>query len=276
MANDNQDICISDQILQQADENYFESWEVIVSASSKSDIHRDEKEDDMLLVCAGLSVPLFNVAFVTRPLIDPQGAVDRAIQYFTEKNIPGLICVREGVDPMVDKVANNRGLTLAPPHPGMILHPISSAAVPPQLPAFEIVKVKTESDLDDFSGIADVAFGMPDGFSRQITTMSTLQQPGVTYFLGKLNGKPIATSALIVTGTIAGIYWVTVDSKYRRRGIGTQMCWAAAEAGQQKGCCTANLQASKFGRSVYEKIGFRIALPYNNYQVDIETKLTKS
>lgn len=273
MTNNTPDICISDQILQQADENYFESWKIIVSASPKSDIHCDDEEDGMILVCAGLSsVSLFNVAFVTRPLIDPQGAVDRTIRYFKDKNIPGLICVREGVDPMIDEVAKSRGLTPAPPHPGMILHPISSATVPPQLKDFEIVQVKTEPDLNDFARIANAAFGMPDGFSRQITTKSTLQHPGVTYFLGKLDGNPIATSALIRTGTVAGIYWVTVDSNYRRRGFGTQMCWAAAQAGQQEGCCTANLQASKFGRSVYERVGFRIALPYNNYQVDIEPK----
>ena len=63
---------------------------------------------------------------------------------------------------------------------------------------------------------------------------------------------------------------VTTDKNFRHRGIGTAMCWAAVKLGVEEGCNVASLQAFSMGKTVYERIGFRVMLPYNNYEVASE------
>ena len=178
-------------MLNSANANYVESWKTIVHTHPNSDIREDDQHSGLFFVCSGSSVSLFNVAFITHQLSDPDGAVRKAIEYLRDRNLPGLICIRDGIDPRVDEAAQKHGLKQAPPHPGMILHPITPAEH--SLKGLEITKVSSENLIDDFARIAETAFGMPAGLARQLTALSTLEKESVTYFLGRLDGKSIAT-----------------------------------------------------------------------------------
>ena len=84
-------------------------------------------------------------------------------------------------------------------------------------------------------------------------------------FVGRVGGEPVCTSLLFTSGRIAGIYWVGTVPEHRGRGFGAAVTWAAVEAGRQRGCVLASLQASEAGRRVYEGMGFETPLHYLHF-----------
>jgi GNAT superfamily N-acetyltransferase len=84
----------------------------------------------------------------------------------------------------------------------------------------------------------------------------------VRLYAGRVDGELVATSMLVVTGAVGGIYWVATDEAHRGRGYGEALTWAAVAGGRDAGCRIASLQASKMGRPVYARMGFAHVLDY--------------
>jgi len=76
-------------------------------------------------------------------------------------------------------------------------------------------------------------------------------------FAGVFEGKPVASSGLILTGGIAGVYNVATLPAFRRRGFGGAMTHAAMRHARRLGYRVAVLGTSDLGRGVYERLGFR-------------------
>src|SRR6267378_4096993 len=55
----------------------------------------------------------------------------------------------------------------------------------------------------------------------------------------------------------AGIYGVEVLARYRRKGVGTALVYAAMEHGKKLGFAAAVLSATGKGEGVYKRLGFR-------------------
>jgi GNAT superfamily N-acetyltransferase len=75
-------------------------------------------------------------------------------------------------------------------------------------------------------------------------------------------GALVATSLVVATGAVAGIYWVATQEEHRGRGFGAAITWAAVAGGRALGCRVASLQASKAGQPVYARMGFAHVLDY--------------
>ena len=87
-------------------------------------------------------------------------------------------------------------------------------------------------------------------------TPSLPDVPGMTFYIGYLDGAPVATSQLAVSYGIAGVHTVSTLPAYRGRGIGEAMTWRAVLDGRAEGCDAAYLQASEMGYPVYQRMGF--------------------
>ena len=88
--------------------------------------------------------------------------------------------------------------------------------------------------------------------------------PHVRLYSGLVDGVVVATSMLIATGSVAGIYWVATLEEHRGHGYGEALTWAAVGGGREFGCEIASLQASKLGRPVYTRMGFEHVLDYEH------------
>lgn len=86
-------------------------------------------------------------------------------------------------------------------------------------------------------------------------------------FAGRVDGRVVATSALLDRSGVAGMYVVATQERFRRRGIGAALTWAAIEEGRRRGLRVATLQASPMGRPVYERLGFRTVVDYRLFQL---------
>lgn len=59
-----------------------------------------------------------------------------------------------------------------------------------------------------------------------------------------------------VTGTIVGVYNVSVAELFRRRGFGEAVTWAAVAAGLDRGATDAWLGSTAMAYSLYQRMGF--------------------
>jgi len=83
-------------------------------------------------------------------------------------------------------------------------------------------------------------------------------------YVGYLNDKPVATSALFSYAGVAGIWDIVTLPEARRKGIGTDMTLHALEEGKKLGFSIGVLTASDEGQFVYKKLGF---LPMQQFYI---------
>lgn len=77
-------------------------------------------------------------------------------------------------------------------------------------------------------------------------------------FVAEWDGQPVATTTTCTFGSVGWIGMVLVDKSFRHRGIATQLVGRALEYLNKCGVRTVRLDATKFGRPVYERVGFSV------------------
>ncbi len=76
----------------------------------------------------------------------------------------------------------------------------------------------------------------------------------LSIWVGRVDGRAVATSAAHVSHGFVGVYAVAVVAGARRRGYGEAVSWAATTCRPD---LPATLQASAMGAPVYERMGYR-------------------
>ena len=90
-------------------------------------------------------------------------------------------------------------------------------------------------------------------------------EPVPLRYLGRIDGRPVATSRIAIAAGVAGLYAVATLPAWRSRGIGRAMTMAALEAARSIGLRIGALQASDSGLPVYRRLGFRTVFDYEVY-----------
>ena len=87
----------------------------------------------------------------------------------------------------------------------------------------------------------------------------------LTRFLARLNGLPVATSTVLLSAGVAGIFDVATVPHARHRGIGAAVTHAALRYARERGYRTAVLQPSDMGAPMYTRLGFRQFVSFSVY-----------
>jgi GNAT superfamily N-acetyltransferase len=83
-----------------------------------------------------------------------------------------------------------------------------------------------------------------------------LDNKDIYNYIAMLDGKPVATSSVLFSSGVAGIYNVSTMKNARKKGIGSAITTIPLLMAKELNYSTAVLQSSKIGQTVYEKLGF--------------------
>lgn len=189
-----------------------------------------------------------------------RGAVASAtalLDAVAEGGLPHCLQVRDG-DPAADLLARSRGLVAADEVPLMLL---DAAAVPAALASAPpaAIRVLGAGELDAHVDALVAGFDVPEDAFASIRGGDVLSRDGVRAYVVEEGGVPVATAMGMTLGAYVGVFSVATVPAYRRRGYGAALTARAIADGAAAGARTALLQSSAAGRTVYERLGFRVA-----------------
>jgi ribosomal protein S18 acetylase RimI-like enzyme len=250
-----------EELIARADANYFTVWPLLCSlADGAGEVIQ---RGGLIMTDSGTPLAMVNSVFVTRPLRDPVAELRGALAFFDERRRPFLVRIRRGLDPAADRACAELGLVAGGVMPGMALDRMTNEGT--RVDGLAIVAAKTRATFLHHLDVMVEGFGLPREFAEVLLTDRFLHVPDAELYVGYVDDRPIASSALFVTGRTAGIYNVATLADVRGRGIGEAMTWHCVRRGAEMGCVAAILQASEMGFPIYERMGFRLVSPYHTY-----------
>jgi len=149
---------------------------------------------------------------------------------------------------------------------------VALADLPETLPLPDGVTIERVRDVETLAHWVRTSFegfGMPPsgaGAELAAFTRDDLNDNAAAhYYLARLHGEPVATSALTPAAGVAGIFAVATLEAARGRGIGTAVTLAPLLDARDGGYCVGVLQASEMGYPVYARMGFSEQFRYRVY-----------
>ncbi|MEX2247315.1 MAG: GNAT family N-acetyltransferase [Dehalococcoidia bacterium] len=248
-----------DERLLRADANYAASMRVMTGLGAGTEC-RDLR--GLFLAATGRPVAWLNMALIVRPLPEPEAQLREACAFYDERGLPFIVRVRGGLDPASEVAAAALGMPYSDTVPGMILEPIGRVPAAPE--GVEVRVVGDEEELRAWDGVVRQSFGLPAEFEGFFGPW-LVGVPDTRLYLAYVDGEVAATSMLMATDRVAGVYCVATLDAYRRRGLGEAMTWRAMGDGAEMGCLFGYLQASEMGKPVYERMGFREVIDYRTF-----------
>lgn len=206
----------------------------------------------------GFPSPAFNGAIVIGSPSDLTPVLDGAIAFCRGK-VPWSLSMRGETWAAVRGQLEPQGFHSIQSLPAMLLSSLDRPE-PPVPAGLTIVRVRTATELGAFFATGARGFGFPGGVLRGLFRDKVLQglvdDPHAEWYVGLLEGRPVATSMRGVFGELSYVAWVSVVPEHRKKGFGEAMTWRAVLSGRSGGARVGFLRASEMGNPVYRKMGF--------------------
>ena len=204
------------------------------------------RESDILQFSALSRSPLW----VHWPYIDKQ---DGALSAFTETNQLDKVyqqhywqCVLKQTAMYLDlKLQDNKSISVLPKS------------------NFIIKKLTSNCYLNDWIDVVKDSFGYS---VDQHVIEKALTHKDTKFYLGLIEGKPIASSLLFKTGNIVGLHQVGVKADYQGQGFARPFMQAMIKESSNWQASHMVLQASQAGKPLYDRLGFISQFMINSYQ----------
>ena len=243
--------------------NYIESIGWVAGLRPEGVVRR---QDGVALLASGVAMRLFNQVMIEDEATATEAAVADAVGTLRTKADRYIVQLRNGLDDRFAALLGDLGLVqLDGDHrlPGMALEPIARTATKPI--GLDIRIVTDVRGFDDHVRTAALGFGLGEALVRTFLDVRMLEHPDSTFYVGYLDGQPLATGLGFRTGDTIGVYNISTIEAARRRGFGAAMTARIAADGAAAGCVVAILQASQMGMPVYEQLGYRTVVDYVGY-----------
>lgn len=202
--------------------------------------------------------------------IPTEKEIDRAIEYFTSKNLPFMWWSSA-------KILETKGFQFGGILTGIALD--ISQGVPSKPTASSDLKIKiVQSDLEvkAFTELAANAFAMNPKASEQWLALndSVMKKDGQVHFMAYLNGAPVGTVTLSVSPSSAGIWNLATLPEYRKHGIGGALVHAALVEARKRHYdqVMAILMPKGMAWGLFKKMGFNPVCNFPFYIYGVSTE----
>jgi len=225
-----------------------------------------EEQSGFTLISSGVAYSVFNAAILSEPHVgSPQELESRlaaAGEHYRARTMPwsAWLCdslLSASAKPQTERVARRCGLRWIGTHAGMAASGI--AAPRRKLPTLEYRRVGDAQTRRDFCRLSSRVFELPSDVATCIYDHERIWSGSLLSWTGYVNGYCVCMAA---TGTAAGaigVYSVATAPEYRGRGYGEAITrHALAEARRASGVELTILHATRAGRPLYERMGYRV------------------
>ena len=220
-------------------------------------------ESDALWSATGIRDSYLNRVYWARfSREDADRRVGEILTHFVSRGLPLSWHIGPSSGPReLATLLMGRGLTRLEDEVGMALDLRSFRGDAPAPSGLVIEPVAEKSALRSWVKVVAAGFGFPDTVAGLLFELHSENEPSENLpcwlYLGLMDGEPVGTSRLFVSGGVAGVYHVATLPEKRKRGIGTSMTQAALREAKSLGCEIAVLRAAQAGLGIYLKLGFR-------------------
>ncbi len=243
-----------------ADENYFESFRVLIDNMKKG---HSFSSPQLKYTDIGLAAQFFNNVFLFSPYENTDERIQQAHDYFTQVERPYRLVVREQYQTQAHEAAQSLDLKKVDMVPIMSHHDISELSPPED---FDWKVVGDQQTLNDYREVMGSAFEFPQWLVEKVLSENLLNEKYLVMVVAYEEGVPCTGAMLIQQSDLAGIYWVGTKKGFERKGLAEKATRQAIIIGRDRGCHWAVLQASDKGEAVYKRMGFETQGHYH-YQV---------
>lgn len=140
-------------------------------------------------------------------------------------------------------------------------------------PGYSLKQVDTDSDRLEFARVVSESFEKEVELAEHMFgKMETLKSQDIIAYLVYDGEKAVASALTVISGEMAGIYWVGVVKDKRREGLGAYIVQAATNKGFEGGAKAVILQASEAGEHLYKKLGYTTFKHYRWYPIKVLTE----
>jgi GNAT superfamily N-acetyltransferase len=261
---------LAPEALHRAIEANFANYSVACAQIAGGEVHESE---DVTWVSCRFDLGYYNGVLRTRwpEGTDCASAVRERLDWFQQHQRRMIWWVTPFTRPSsLAAILAEAGLTFAWRDVGMAVDLRSMPADLPKIPDVRIEPVTDQATMREWTETMGKGFEMPPEraleYSQMLQSVPIERHPFGPFFLARLHGEPVGTSALFVTAGVAGINEISVVPSARHRGIGALVTLAAMQAGRARGLRVGVLTASPMGERVYRRLGFQQLGEYDAYQ----------
>ncbi len=229
--------------------------------------------DGVCLIYCGLNYAAFNAAVLSEPVGLRPGELQHRVQlsanHYGSRRLRWTYWLCDDyLPPATRKEARGlfqrSGLSPLTEPPGLY----ADHLLPPKrlLPEVEVRRVADEATRRAFADITSVAFDIPGDICRNIYGMERAWAGSFEGYVGYAHGVPVATSAVVVSANVAGVYSVATLPQSRRRGYAEAvMRRMLLQVRERTGVEATILQATPVGMTLYEQMGYRKVTRFSVY-----------
>jgi GNAT superfamily N-acetyltransferase len=195
-----------------------------------------------------------------------EATIDDVCSSFEENGLPVSIMYtpKSGPD-MLETHLKARGLTRVIGNPAMAADLLELKQDRPLPEGFSIKRIVDDSGMDQFREIFWEGYEANRGWiDYNVNSAKMLgYDPDciIRSYLGSLDDEPIATSQVVFSGGVVGLFSTVVATEHRRKGFGTAMTLESLRLGIPEGYRFGVLWATDMGINVYRRIGFEVLFP---------------
>jgi GNAT superfamily N-acetyltransferase len=230
----------------------------------QAEVHADA---DLMWYVSGIPIGEYNGVVGTRlaPDATPEtvdARVAEVVEAFAARAVPFTWWVGPSTRPAdLSTSLERHGLVYAVDLPAMAADLEALADDVPAPGGLVVEEVASAEDLAAWVGVAGAGYGEPEEIQAARLAVHTALGIGadrpLRRYLARLDGEPVAMSALFLDAGVGGVCEVATVPAVRRRGIGSVVTLAPLRAARALGYRVGVLASSPMGLTVYQRLGFR-------------------
>jgi GNAT superfamily N-acetyltransferase len=247
--------------------NQLEFW-ADLARFPQVELHQDR---EIMWFVTGIPFPMCNL--VCRAQFEPDdidARIEATLAGFKSRHLPMLWHIGPSTRPAdLGKYLTAHGLVHAGDDVGMAVDLLAlNEDLPPPL-ALKIESVSDVVTLKQWFHAFSLSFEVPEFVGQAIfnidVSSDTWQHLPRRYYIGLLDGEPVATAMLFLGAGVAGVYSIGVLPAARRQGIGMAMTLAPLCEARAMGYRIGILHSSRVGLGMYRRLGFQEYCSMSDY-----------